>query len=80
MVWEHFQVMNVVTKTVFCLGFLCLENDSAPGNIGLYDMILALQFIKNHIRHFGGDTNRIIIAGWVRIGSINFEYFIIKYI
>lgn len=40
-----------------------MENDDAPGNIGLYDQILALEFVKKYITHFGGDNNRITIAG-----------------
>ena len=32
------------------LGFLTLESDDAPGNLGLRDQALALDFIKREVR------------------------------
>lgn len=40
-----------------------MENDEAPGNLGLYDQILALQWVNKYIAHFGGNPNQITIAG-----------------
>ena len=32
------------------LGFLTLETDEAPGNLGLRDQALALEFVKKEVR------------------------------
>ncbi|KAJ8963016.1 hypothetical protein NQ317_005499 [Molorchus minor] len=45
------------------LGFLSTEDDVVPGNNGLKDQIVALKFIREHIKHFGGNTNSITLAG-----------------
>jgi len=45
------------------LGFFNLNTAEAPGNAAMYDMVMALNFVKKHISHFGGDPERITIAG-----------------
>merc|ERR1719225_541409 len=46
------------------LGFLALEGrDDVTGNQGLKDQLMALRWVKKNIAHFGGDPNRITIAG-----------------
>ncbi|CAE1324243.1 NLGN [Acanthosepion pharaonis] len=58
---------NVVVVTINyrlnALGFLSTGNAIAAGNYGLWDQLLALQFIKNNIKYFRGDPNKITIAG-----------------
>lgn len=44
-------------------GFLYAGSPDASGNMGLYDQQLALQWVKKHIRYFGGDPNRITVMG-----------------
>ena len=45
------------------LGFLCLETDEAGGNMGLLDMVVALEWTHQFIEYFGGDPNQITIFG-----------------
>ena len=41
------------------LGFLTTADSEAPGNYGLQDQILALQWIQQHIHKFGGDKDQV---------------------
>ncbi|RZC33705.1 COesterase and/or Abhydrolase 3 domain containing protein, partial [Asbolus verrucosus] len=57
------------------LGFLSTEDDVVPGNNGMKDQILALQWIKKHIKHFGGNPDSITIMGNSAGGaSVHFHY------
>lgn len=44
-------------------GFLSTEDHVCPGNYGLKDQILALQWLQTNIKYFGGDPNNITIMG-----------------
>ena len=58
------------------LGFLALEGrDDVTGNQGLKDQLMALRWIKKNIASFGGDPNRITIAG-ESAGAVRFENYL----
>lgn len=45
------------------LGFLRLDHPDILGNAGLKDQVLAMHWIKNNIKNFGGDPDRVTIYG-----------------
>lgn len=45
------------------LGFLSTETDDIPGNAGAMDIILALQWVQEHISYFGGSKDSVTLFG-----------------
>ncbi|CAH1254561.1 BCHE [Branchiostoma lanceolatum] len=48
---------------VSTLGFAYTGTDDAPGNMGLTDQLLALQWLQDNIAAFGGDPAKVTIFG-----------------
>ena len=44
-------------------GFLSSGDAAAPGNNGLRDQVMALQWVKDNIREFGGDPSDVTVLG-----------------
>lgn len=44
-------------------GYLYLNMEDAPGNVGMYDQSLAIKWIRDNIEYFGGDPDRITLFG-----------------
>lgn len=45
-------------------GFLSTGTKDAPGNNGLKDQVVALRWVKDHIKLFGGDPDCITLMGY----------------
>ncbi|XP_019629425.1 PREDICTED: LOW QUALITY PROTEIN: carboxylesterase 5A-like [Branchiostoma belcheri] len=45
------------------LGFLSTGDENAPGNFGFLDQVQSMLWVKENIRNFGGDPDRITIFG-----------------
>ncbi|XP_022663574.1 liver carboxylesterase 2-like isoform X2 [Varroa destructor] len=45
------------------LGFASTEDDALPGNLGLRDQLLALQWVRDNIAVFGGQPDRVTLQG-----------------
>ncbi|MGH1519795.1 carboxylesterase family protein [Chryseobacterium sp. JK1] len=63
---EWVKEQNIIVVTVSyrlgLFGFLG-GDEKRPANLGLFDIIEALQWIKNYIADFGGDENNITLLG-----------------
>ncbi|KAL7300533.1 hypothetical protein TKK_0006531 [Trichogramma kaykai] len=55
------------------MGFLCLDDEIAPGNQGLKDQAMVLKWIKKNIKYFGGDPDNVTIFG-ESVGAISAHY------
>ncbi|GAB6030711.1 hypothetical protein CHUAL_007564 [Chamberlinius hualienensis] len=64
---ERFMDKNIVLVTINYrlgpFGFLSTADEVAPGNYGMLDQTLALQWVRHHIIDFGGDPQRVTIFG-----------------
>nr|ADF43463.1 carboxyl/choline esterase CCE001g [Helicoverpa armigera] len=45
-------------------GFLCLGTEDVPGNAGLKDQVALLRWVKDNIANFGGNPNKVTLAGY----------------
>ncbi|KAH8327951.1 hypothetical protein KR067_001969 [Drosophila pandora] len=45
------------------LGFLNTNSQEVKGNFGYLDQVMVLQWVRDHISHFGGDPNMVTIMG-----------------
>ncbi|CAB3410666.1 unnamed protein product [Caenorhabditis bovis] len=60
-------VKDVVVVTINyrlgLLGFMSTGDDVCRGNLGLWDQTMALEWVRDHIRCFGGDPTNVTIFG-----------------
>jgi carboxylesterase type B len=62
-------VVVVVNFRTHVLGYFSTGDSAAPGNFGLWDQMMAIHWVKDHISKFGGDSDRISLAGYSMGGS-----------
>ncbi|MPC17299.1 Esterase FE4 [Portunus trituberculatus] len=59
------------------LGFLSTNDNILPGNLGLKDQVLALQWVQDNIELFGGNPKQVTIFG-VSAGGISVHFHILS--
>lgn len=57
-------VLVTINYRLGALGFLSTGTEDCPGNNGLKDQVMALEWIKLHIARFGGDPNSVTLMGY----------------
>ncbi|XP_049765284.1 venom carboxylesterase-6-like [Schistocerca cancellata] len=56
-------IVVAVQPRVGAMGLLSTGDDVIPGNAGMKDMVMALQWVQQNIAAFGGDPNQVTIGG-----------------
>jgi para-nitrobenzyl esterase len=56
-------VVVTVNYRLGALGYLYLSPEFAPANLGLLDQVAALGWVRENIAAFGGDPDRVTLAG-----------------
>ena len=56
-------IVASINYRVGAFGFLYLDTEEAPGNMGLYDQALAIKWIKDNVGSFGGDGDALTLFG-----------------
>ena len=78
---DYLMAENVVLVTInyrySAFGFLSTNDENAPGNQGLKDIILALKWVQENISKFGGDKNKVTLFGH-SAGSVAANYLMIS--
>ncbi|XP_075543729.1 cholinesterase-like [Dermacentor variabilis] len=57
-------VVVVPNYRLGALGFLNNGSAAAPGNVGLYDQLLALEWTRHNIGRFGGNSSNLVLVGY----------------
>nr|XP_053634423.1 venom carboxylesterase-6-like [Cherax quadricarinatus] len=71
---NHDVVLVVIQYRLGVFGFLSTEDSVIPGNFGLKDQTLALQWVQRNIHKFGGDKTKVTIFGESAGGaSVHFQ-------
>ncbi|XP_037073420.1 esterase FE4-like [Pollicipes pollicipes] len=60
---DHDVVLVTLNSRLGAFGFLSTGDQQAPGNLGLHDQVLALDWINNNIAFFGGLRSLTTIMG-----------------
>ncbi|KAH9368389.1 hypothetical protein HPB48_012681 [Haemaphysalis longicornis] len=56
-------VFVTLNYRLYFYGFLSMENSALPGNMGLWDQLMALKWVHRNIRHFGGNERDVTLSG-----------------
>jgi carboxylesterase type B len=74
---RHDVIVVSIAYRLGIFGFLSANGSLLPGNYGLHDQVLALQFIKDNIQGFGGNPDNVVLFGQ-SAGAISVGYHLIS--
>ncbi|XP_047107337.1 putative inactive carboxylesterase 4 isoform X2 [Schistocerca piceifrons] len=74
---EHEVVLVTLNYRLGVLGFLSTGDSVVPGNMGLKDQVMALQWVKDNIALFGGDPDNVTVFGG-SAGGMSSEYLMLS--
>ena len=74
---SHDVILVTVNYRMGPLGWLSFGVDEVAGNQGLLDQRMAMTWVRDNIKHFGGDPGRVTIAG-ESAGSFSVFYHMIS--
>ncbi|KAK7476538.1 hypothetical protein BaRGS_00032218 [Batillaria attramentaria] len=77
LVTEGDVIVVVIQYRLGILGFLSTGDGVSPGNYGLFDQNMAIRWVKDNIRAFGGDPDSITIFG-ESAGSASVGYHVLS--
>ena len=60
---EENVVVVSIQYRVASLGFLFMDSPAAPGNAGMFDQLMAMQWVHNNIEAFGGNPHNVTLFG-----------------
>ncbi|XP_030749181.1 acetylcholinesterase-like isoform X2 [Sitophilus oryzae] len=60
---EYGVIMIAINYRLGPFGFLSTGDSIIPGNAGMKDQLLALQWVQRNIKYFGGDPEKVTIFG-----------------
>ena len=55
---------------------ISVEDEAAPGNYGLWDVKLALEWVRDNVAAFGGSPDRLTVFGQSAGGSLTSHVYI----
>lgn len=56
-------VIATINYRLGSFGFFLAHTEEANGNMGIFDQIMAIKWVKENAKHFGGDPENIILMG-----------------
>ncbi|XP_049950572.1 juvenile hormone esterase-like [Schistocerca serialis cubense] len=74
---EHEVVLVTLNYRLGVLGFLSTGDSVVPGNMGLKDQVMALQWVKDNIALFGGNPDNVTVFGG-SAGGMSSEYLMLS--
>ncbi|XP_064488784.1 acetylcholinesterase-1-like [Ornithodoros turicata] len=66
-------IVIVPNYRLHVLGFLGDGSDEAPGNLALYDQDLALLWVRENVKYFGGNVSSLVLHGY-EAGAVSIGY------
>lgn len=70
-------VLVTINYRLGALGFLSTGTREYPGNYGMMDQVLALKWVRDHIKYFGGNPDSVTTLGY-SAGSISITLLMIS--